>query len=100
MGTGFFSDPSALRPAALLKKLFESKSLLRRYSYAEPWNWFVPDFETNVITPPPECPYSALNPLVSTVNSVMASTEGEFDDTQLLLSAREVFVDTPSRVVP
>ena len=30
------------------------------------------------MTPPPACPYSALKPLVSTVNSVSASTEGVF----------------------
>ena len=40
------------------------------------------------MTPPPAWPYSALKPLVSTVNSVMASTDGAFDDTQLFDRAR------------
>ena len=87
-------------PARLLKKLLASNALLRRNSYAEPWNWLVPDFDTKFITPPPACPYSGLKPLVSTVNSVIASSEGEFVETQLFCSARVVFADTPSRFVP
>ena len=51
----------------------------------------MPDFEANVIMPPPACPYSALNPLVSTVNSVSASTEG------VLSAASSV---SPERFVP
>ena len=43
----------------------------------EPWNSLVPDLEENVMIPPAACPYSALKPLESTVNSVIASTEGE-----------------------
>ena len=60
----------------------------------------MPDFDENVMTPPPAWPYSALYPLVSTVNSVIASIEGAFDATQLFDSARVVFVETPSSVVP
>ena len=85
-------------PARLLNQSLASKSVLRMNSYAEPWNWFVPDFATNIITPPPAWPYSALNPLVSTVNCVMASTDGAFEVTQFFCSAREVSIETPSSV--
>src|ERR1035438_10327534 len=50
--------------------------------------------------PPPAWPYSALYPLVSTVNWSIASTEGELDATQLLESARLVLVETPSSELP
>ncbi len=50
--------------------------------------------------PPPAWPYSALYPLVSTVNWSIASTEGEFEATQLFESARLVLVETPSSEVP
>ena len=46
-------------------------------------DWLVPDLEEKVITPPPAWPYSALKPLVSTVNSVIASSDGAFEETQL-----------------
>ena len=60
----------------------------------------VPDFEAKLMMPPEACPYSALKPLVSTVNSVTASIDGEFTATQLWLNARVVFAVTPSSVVP
>src|SRR5437588_763921 len=41
-----------------------------------------------LIAPPPAAPNSALNPLVSTVNSVSASSDGVLVATQELLSAR------------
>ena len=60
----------------------------------------MPDLVTKVMTPPPAWPYSALKPLVSTVNSVIASTEGALEATQVFCRAREVSTETPSRVVP
>src|SRR3954468_17208586 len=87
-------------PAALLKKRLASRALLRRNSYKEPCAWLVPDFDENVMTPPEACPYSALKPLVSTANSVTASSEGAFEETQLCDSARVVLAETPSSVVP
>src|SRR5690242_8171938 len=59
---------------------------------------FVPDFEIKLIAPPPAAPYSALKPLVSTVNSVSASIDGVFVATQELLKARVVFAEMPSRL--
>src|SRR5256884_8936833 len=48
-------------------------------------------------------PYTTLfrsNPLVSTVNSVTASSDGALEDTQLTCSARDVLAEIPSSVVP
>ena len=36
----------------------------------------MPDFDANVMLPPPAWPNSGLNPLVSTWNSVIASSDG------------------------
>ena len=87
-------------PARLLKKLLASKSLLRRNSYAEPWKSLLPLLDTKFIKPPPAWPNSALKPLVSTENSVIASSEGALVETQLLESARVVLAEIPSRLVP
>ena len=73
---------------------------LRTNSYSVPWRLFDPDFETKLISPPPACPYSALKPFVSTANSVIASSEGVFTDTQELDNARVVLAEMPSRLTP
>src|SRR2546422_6757518 len=65
------------RPSALLKKLIESSASCRKNSNAFPCHLFDPDRDTKLTAPPPAWPNSALNPFVSTANSVMASTEGE-----------------------
>src|SRR6266404_862619 len=87
-------------PRALLKKLFASSALLRRNSYPVPWYWLVPDLEAKLMMPPVAWPNSALNPLVSTVNSVIASMDGALTATQLFVRARVVLAETPSRLVP
>src|SRR6266481_4210220 len=51
-------------PAALRKKSFALKILLRRYSYASPCNEFVPDFVLKLITPPENLPHSGPRLLV------------------------------------
>src|ERR1700675_4288961 len=56
------------------KKFRASRPLLRRNSYAEPWNEFVPEREIPLTTPPELLPYSAEKLLVSTENSWIAST--------------------------
>ena len=60
----------------------------------------MPDLETNVMTPPCAWPYSALNPFVSTVNSVMASTDGALVATQLMSWVEVSAAETPSSVIP
>src|SRR5579885_2634639 len=77
-----------------------SKSSLRAYSYTSPWKSFVPDFEMKLMAPPPAFPYSALKPLVSTVNSVSAPSEGVLVATQEFDSARVVLAEMPSRLTP
>src|SRR5438067_13903057 len=58
-----------------LKKSRASNTLLRRYSYAEPWNWFVPPFVVTFTSDPGLRPFSAEYGLVDTLNSWMASTD-------------------------
>jgi len=58
--------------------------------------WLVPDLETKDTTPPPARPYSALKPLVSTRNWLMASSEGAFTAAQVVELARLV----PPRLRP
>src|SRR4051812_39843447 len=48
---------------------FASIAPLRKYSYAEPWNWRVPLLVTTRIWPPDERPYSAPYEAVSTCTS-------------------------------
>ena len=60
----------------------------------------MPLFEEKLIIPPPAWPYSALKPFDSTVNSVIASTDGVLTATQEAVRARVVFAETPSRLVP
>src|SRR5260370_23349330 len=50
-------------------------TLLRKYSYASPWNSLVPDLVMNDMNAPPVNPYSA-ETLFTTRNSPMSSTEG------------------------
>src|ERR1700686_4321211 len=52
------------------------------------------------MTPPEACPNSALYPLVSTENSVMASREGWLYWTITVYCARGLFDETPSSWVP
>jgi len=63
-----------LDTAALSKKFAASRALLRKNSYALPWNWLVPERVTALMTPPEVLPYSADILLVSTENSSMEST--------------------------
>ena len=60
----------------------------------------VPDLEANVIAPPPACPNSGLKPLVSTENSVMASTDGVRNAVSLVSALRFVFTEMPSSIAP
>ena len=60
----------------------------------------MPLLDAKLIMPPPAWPYSALKPLDSTVNSVIASTDGVLTATQEAVSARVVLAETPSRLVP
>jgi hypothetical protein len=46
-------------PPALSKKFAASSALFLRNSYAFPWNAFVPDFVTALITPPEVRPFAA-----------------------------------------
>ena len=87
------------RPSALLKKLFESKASSRMNSNTLPRNWLEPERDTKLTAPPPAWPNSALKPLVSTANSVMASTDGELSVVQRRCSNGAPGVaDTPSTV--
>src|SRR3954452_25016431 len=56
-------------PFLLLKKSFAFRTRLRRYSYALPWNWFVPDLVAILTTPPEKRPNSGVTALLSTLNS-------------------------------
>ena len=60
----------------------------------------MPDFEAKVMPPPPACPNSGLNPLVSTENSVIASSDGVRNAVSVMSACRLVFTDTPSSVAP
>jgi len=62
------------------------------------WKLLVPDLETKVMMPPPACPYSALNPLVSIANSVIASSDGALYAISVAIGVRLVATDTPSSV--
>ena len=68
--------------------------------YSEPWKLLVPDFDANVMAPPPACPNSGLKPLVSTENSVMASTDGVKNAVSTVSAFRFVFTEMPSNVAP
>ena len=52
-----------------------SKTALRAYSKAEPWNALEPDFVTTSTCPPMEPPDSAVNRALFTRNSAMASSD-------------------------
>ena len=60
----------------------------------------VPDLDANVMAPPPACPNSGLKPLVSTENSVMASTEGVRNAVSVVSALRFVLTEMPSSVAP
>ena len=53
-----------------------------------------------MITPPPAWPNSGLKPLVSTENSVIASSDGVRNAVSVVSALRFVFTDTPSSVAP
>src|ERR1700721_4735372 len=72
----FWSNCERGTPLSRLKKLLASKTVLRRYSYADPWKAFDPDLDVNVTTPPEKPPNSGLGPLVTTRNSWTASCVG------------------------
>ena len=59
---------------ALLLYVFAAKAATRLYSYAVPWNWFVPDLVVTFTTPPPVRPYSAVKFDVDTRNSCTESS--------------------------
>ena len=52
------------------------------------------------MAPPPACPNSGLKPLVSTENSVIASTEGVRNAVSTTSALRLVFTEMPSSVAP
>jgi hypothetical protein len=52
-----------------------SKTSLRAYSKAEPWNELEPDFVTTSTCPTMEPPDSAVNKALLTRNSAMASSD-------------------------
>jgi len=62
----FWSNCERGTPLSRLKKLLASKTVLRRYSYADPWKAFDPDLDVNVTTPPEKPPNSGLGTLVTT----------------------------------
>src|SRR5215471_2070504 len=81
------------------KKLRASTASLRRNSKAVPWILLVPERMVAFTTAPAEWPYSAEYVLVSTLNSISASTEGWM--TTLLLFERSgilALLSIPSRM--
>jgi hypothetical protein len=60
----------------------------------------VPDFDANVMPPPPAWPNSGLKPLVSTANSVIASSDGVRNAVSVMSAWRLVLTETPSSVAP
>ncbi len=68
MSVGFWLLTGLKKPVAL-------RAVLRRYSYTEPWNWFVPERMEALMTAPPARPNSAEKLLVSRRNSCTASGE-------------------------
>ena len=58
------------------KKERASRASFRKFSKNEPWYLFAPERSTMFITPPAMRPYSAENPLVSILNSCIASRLG------------------------
>src|ERR1700757_1221420 len=66
-GGSFLTPPRICE--ALKKYSFELKTLLRKYSWASPWIWLLPDFVLRLITPPENLPHSGPNALVCTLNS-------------------------------
>src|SRR6266404_786297 len=64
------------RPKKFEEKGLALKNSLRASNRPLPCTWFAPDFITKLKTPPEDLPYSALMPLVSTLNSCRASGDG------------------------
>src|SRR5579864_7561038 len=62
--------------AWLLVQLFALRSLFCSTSKRLPCKLLLPDFKLTLITAPAARPYSALKPLVWTLISLMASTDG------------------------
>jgi hypothetical protein len=85
LGGALLADGSALK---FLDHSLALKKSLRRYSNRLPWKALLPDLRLTLITPPRNCPYSALGLLVTTLNSWMASTFGE---KATLLSTNSIF---------
>ena len=73
--------------------------VLRRNSYAEPWNVFVPERVVTLITPPRFLPYSAPNRLVSTLNSLRNSRLGVPSPSGALFSALEIGAPSTIRLL-
>src|ERR1700681_4670533 len=88
----FWTNCERGTPLSLLKKLLASKTVLRRYSYADPWKAFDPDLDVNETTPPEKLPNSGLGTLVTTRNSWTASCVGTKTVSLLMTS----FNDDPS----
>src|ERR1039458_8309914 len=66
----------------LSKKPRASRTVLRKNSYASPWNSLVPPLVTTLTTEPELRPYSASKVLVSTRNSSMVSGDGSIAGTE------------------
>src|SRR5262245_40823500 len=87
-------------PLVASKYPFLSSASWRKNPYTEPDRLFVPDFDANVMLPPPAWPNSGLNPLVSTWNSVIASSDGVRNAVSTVSPCRLVLTEMPSSVAP
>src|SRR5581483_4053393 len=73
---GGWLDVPLLSSLRLLKNSLELKILLRRYSYPEPCQVFVPDLVLMLMTPPANLPHSGPRLLFWTLNSLIESCVG------------------------